>query len=802
MNPNELADLLHEHITISGDGNVVGKNNSVTIIKQAAGDYAIQIGVVKVDLSLNELRRIMAQPRLPQLPERADYFTDRETALEKLMADLQPGKVVTLCGPGGIGKTALAAEAVWKMPPKIFPDGVFFHSFYNQPEATLALEEIARGFGEDASQGTPATAAKRALAGRQALLFLDGAENADKLSDVLAVRGKCGVLITSRRRKDARTNRQDVSSLEQDDAVSLLQAWGGERAADESATSQICKLVGGLPLAVRLVGRYLDAGQEDAEDYLEWLSETPLDALDQGKRQLDSVLLLLNKSLEQVSPAAQQVLGVVGMLALAWFDREVVADALNMQKPKVGPLLGELVNYGLLVRPKKRYQVSHPLVHTYASERLTVNDDIAERLGAYYKILVEEKSQLGVWTELDSQRPHIMDVLDKLVELKRWEAAKKLARILSKEEGYLNIRGYWTQRITASKMGVKAAEALAHQRDQGVFLGQLGRAYFSLGQVDLAKNVYEEGQAIARKIGNRQDEAAHLSGLGTVYHTLGKIEQSIKFWEDAWVILREINNPQNESYILGNLGRAHFSIGQVPKAIDFHEQGLAISRQIGDRRGEANRLQHLGVCYCVKGQVEQGLDFFQQALVISGEIGERTREGTLRSNLGNTYRILGQMEEAIDYYEQALGIAREIGNRSSEGGNLGNLGITYRALGEVRRAIGHYQQALAIAREIGNRHLERNQLINLGNAHHQLGQAKQAIKFHQQALAISREMKDQRGEALVSWNLGEVYEESDPARAVELMSLLVAYEREIGHPDADAHAERVSQIQARLRSSE
>jgi hypothetical protein len=49
-----------------------------------------------------------------------------------------------------------------------------------------------------------------------------------------------------------------------------------------------------------------------------------------------------------------------------------------------------------------------------------------------------------------------------------------------------------------------------------------------------------------------------------------------------------------------------------------------------------------------------------------------------------------------------------------------------------------------------------------------------------------------------SWNLGLLYEESDPARAVALMAICIAYEREIGHPDADADAQRLAQIQARL----
>jgi hypothetical protein len=73
-----------------------------------------------------------------------------------------------------------------------------------------------------------------------------------------------------------------------------------------------------------------------------------------------------------------------------------------------------------------------------------------------------------------------------------------------------------------------------------------------------------------------------------------------------------------------------------------------------------------------------------------------------------------------------------------------------------------------------------------------------AIEHYQQALAISREIGDRRGEAFTCWNLGLLYEESEPARAVELMSICVAYEREIGHPHAEADAERVAEIAARI----
>jgi tetratricopeptide (TPR) repeat protein len=156
------------------------------------------------------------------------------------------------------------------------------------------------------------------------------------------------------------------------------------------------------------------------------------------------------------------------------------------------------------------------------------------------------------------------------------------------------------------------------------------------------------------------------------------------------------------------------------------------------------------------------------------------------------------VERAIEYHEAALAIAQEIGDRRGEGARLGSLGLAYHALGQVERAIEYYQDSLAIAQEIGNRLVEGNALGNLGNAHLALRQVERAIAYYQDALAIAQEIGDRRVEALLCWSLGVLYEESDPARAVELMSVRVAYEREIGHLDAEAHAEQVAQIQARL----
>ena len=170
-----------------------------------------------------------------------------------------------------MGKTALVSKVLWKLapgdtPPDLFPDGILFHSFYRQSEVTIALEQIALTFGED-PRPTPALAAQRALSRRHALLIFDGAEEADHLRYALEARAGNTVLITSRRRTDADDPRylRDLHPLPEAHAVAVVQAWGEEQATHEEIIRQICQLIGNLPLALRLAGRYLALHQEEAE---------------------------------------------------------------------------------------------------------------------------------------------------------------------------------------------------------------------------------------------------------------------------------------------------------------------------------------------------------------------------------------------------------------------------------------------------------------------------------------------------------------------------------------------------------
>lgn len=751
-----------------------------------------------IGVNINQPRPI----RIPLLrPPRIEHFIGREKEIAQLLQNLQPGSVVTLCGPGGMGKTALASQAVWTLapseqPPERFPDGILFHTFYNRPEVAILFEKIAATFGEDL-RPSPLDAAQRALASRRILLVLDGAEQADNLRSILEIHDLTCVLITTRSRGDAPALRIDLGPLPPKPSAELLKAWGGEYASVDKAVKEICALVGDLPLAICLAGSYLARTEDTAEQYLSWLKTTPLEALDHGERRGQSVRILLERSLREVSDLARRVIAVCGILAYSPALPQTIAAGLDQSLEELKPAINELLNYGLLHRLESRFQLSHPLIHSYAHQFIKPPEGELSRIVIYYlnsSAASGDKHKSLIYQE--AERPHIINVLMVLRERQYWKEIIPLSWLIY---DFLDLGGYYTECLMVLNVGLTAARSLEDRVREGGFLVDLGNVYSNLGQIGRAIQYHEQALAIARKFGDRRREEAALGNLGIAYSGLGKQEQAIEYHQQALSISREISDQPGEANHLGNLGNTYYILGKLDQAISFHEQALGISHAIDDRRGEGNWLGGLGNDYTFLGKLEQAINYYQQVLTISREIGDRRMEEKVLGDLGLAYYDLGQVEQAIKYHEKALPISREIGDRRGESEDLGNLGNAYLDLGQVEWAIEYLEQALAISREIGDRRGEGLGLGNLGLAYSHQGQLGLAIEYYQQALAIAVEVRDRRGEANHSWNLGLVYQKLDDLpSAIASMQACVDIEEELGVPEVEADAAKVAELRAKL----
>jgi len=275
--------------------------------------------------------------------------------------------------------------------------------------------------------------------------------------------------------------------------------------------------------------------------------------------------------------------------------------------------------------------------------------------------------------------------------------------------------------------------------------------------------------------------------------------ERIGWLQVALVSSRRLEDRRGEGNALGNMGIAYAHLGEFHRAIEAYEQHLVIAREIGDRLREGHTLGNMGLAYGAIGETSRAIELFEQDLAIAREIGDRRGEGAALGNMGLAYAALGEPQRAIELYEQQVAIAHKLGDWRGEGNALGNMGEAYADLGEFRRAIELYEQWLAIAREIGDRRGEGITLGNMGRAYAALGEPQRAIEFYEQDLAIARQIGDWEGVSRASWNLGLALEkQGDLVRAVQFIRVCVDYERDLGHPAAEAHASRVQEIRARL----
>jgi len=473
-----------------------------------------------------------------QRPPLAEHFTDREQERTWLLDTLKPGRIVTICGPGGMGKTALVSNVLWELapgdtPPEMSPDGILFHNYYRQPEVAIAMEQIARTFGEDPLP-TPFHAAQRALSRRHALLVFDGAEAADDLRHALEACAGNTVLITSRRRTDAVNPRYllDLHPLPEAHAMTVVQAWGEEQATDEPTIRQICQLVGRLPLALRLVGRYLALHQEEASAYPQWPQDNPLAALDQGQ--------------------SRRALVIVGLLAPTAFERDIIAQVLNLAPARARQTFNELLEYGLLLHHEQQYAVSHALIHTYAREILLAAYTRTRQRELASRIIQVLNERFAALEERDRRAqelllPHVQACP---VLLDQYGLAMREAAQLLKDAGYsLYEQGRYTEGepLYQRALAIREQQLGPLHSDTATSLNNLAELYRAQGKYEQAEPLYQRALAIyEQQVGPLHPHTAgSLNNLAGLYDRQGKYEQAESLYQRALAICEQVLGPEH-----------------------------------------------------------------------------------------------------------------------------------------------------------------------------------------------------------------------------------------------------------------
>jgi tetratricopeptide (TPR) repeat protein len=395
------------------------------------------------------------------------------------------------------------------------------------------------------------------------------------------------------------------------------------------------------------------------------------------------VEVLVGEAFSRLDPAAEKV-----MQALAVYARPVtpagVDYLLQPHLPGVNsvPIANRLVNMHFARREAGRYYL-HPVDRAYAFARIpedVESDRLAEdsppfthfallhRGAEYFK---QARKPRADWKTIEDLAPHLAE-FDLRYAGQDYDTAA--AVLLDIDFNYLLLWGHYRLLVEL------------HER-------------------------------LRAKLSDPQLKISSVGNLGSAYYRMGQLRKAIACYQQALENAREMKERQAEGALLGNLGSCYYALGQTTRAIDYHEQALVISRETGNRRGEGIGLGNLGICYADLGQNVRAIDYGEQALAIRREIGDRSGEATELSNLGARYDDLGQTARTMEYYEQALDIDREIGNRYGESGNLVNKGTTLVDQGKWDEAVELYNQAMQIADEIGNAQFQGDAREGLARAY-------------------------------------------------------------------------------------
>ncbi len=658
-----------------------------------------------------------AVPALHQLPAPPPDFTGRGQELTELLAAVErSGATISgLQGLGGVGKTALALKLAERLMPR-YPDAQFYRDLKGVTDKPLtsaeAMAHVIRAYHPTAKlpedEAELGGLYRSVLHNQKALLLMDNAKDAQQVEPMLPPPG-CLLLVTSRQHFAVPgLLPKNLDTLPPADASALLVRIAGRLKQEKNeVTARLVQLCGRLPLALRTVGSALAVRVDlDPMAYARKLADA------RERLKLTATEASLGLSYELLGAELQQRFCALAVFADTWAVTGAAA-VWKMEEEPAREALGQLLHYSVVEFGAGRYRL-HDLVRLFADARLGGTDRrvAQERHAAHYLTVAGAADDLY---------------------LQGGESLKNGLALFEVE--WRNIQGGQAWAAAQAEENELAAKLCSKYPDAGAYC--LSLRQHSREQV----RWLDAALGAARRLKDRNSEGMHLGNLGVAYFNLGDTRRAIQYHEQALAIHREIGDRRNEGTGLGHLGNAYLNLGETRRAIQYFEQQLEIERDIGDRLGEGNSLGSLGVAYAQLGETRRAIGYYEQQLQIVREIGDRLGEGTALGNLGSAYFELRETRRAVGYYEQQLQIVREIGDRRGEGNALGNLGNVYVLLGEPRRAIGYYEQQLQIVREIGDRRGEGNALWNMALALDKLSERGQAIVRAEAALNVLEEIE-------------------------------------------------------------
>ncbi|MCI0394563.1 MAG: protein kinase [Chloroflexi bacterium] len=668
------------------------------------------------------------------LPAQTTPFVGRTRELAELDRLLNDpgGRLVTILGPGGMGKTRLALQAAEEQLER-FDHGVYFVPLASLQAGAGLAPAVAEALDFAFSQeGGPAwQQLLDYLREKQLLLILDNfehlLESAGVVSELLQTAPHVKLLVTSRIRLNVQGEQlyqldglsfpQDSAQMRWETAEDGL-AYNAVELFVQSArrvrptfnladdnwpdVARICRLVEGVPLGVILAAGWVEvlSPAEVADEINQGLDFLATELQDVPERQR-SMRAVLDYSWNLLNEREQHLFSRLAVFR-GGFTREAAQAVTGVSLRE----LMALVNKSLLQRsPTGRYEV-HELLRQYAAEKLEQLSTAVtahDRHSAYFCELLKrlrpelrDGRQVAALAQLDLEAENcraawfwavLQQEVDRLIG-----AASSLSLFYEYHNRYED--GLAVSKTASSRLATPTS-AVAQALRGKVLVWQ---AFFNrrLGQGEAARECLAQAQPLldaAEAAGQevRWDRTFLLAELGRNLQAVDR-QRALHYFAESLSLAESIGDDWEIANSLIYLGRAAIDVGDYDQARQQLERSQSLFQGLGDPRGMARTLNGLGVIALIQGRIEEAERLLRQSFTLSQELGDKTAIASRLFNLGTAIILEGRFIEAHEMFEESIDIYRELGIREG-------LALSTACLVVVETHMGRYDEGSALGRK-------------------------------------------------------------------------------------------------------
>ncbi|HEY7782978.1 MAG TPA: NB-ARC domain-containing protein [Ktedonobacterales bacterium] len=720
------------------------------------------------------VRPVAAAP--PATPAHGLVGRDALLAVVKARLCSGPGVPrVALSGMPGVGKTAVAATIAHD--PDIaerFPDGVLWAGLGPTPNVMGLLAEWGEAVGlttAELARGdtmeSRARAIRGALAKQRTLLVVDDAWDAAHALAFLLDAPGCAYLMTTRSGSVAALVAAEgalaVHELNEYDGFALLRLLAPELESHASVDAHaLVRAVGGLPLALTLMGNYLrvetHTGQPrrirsalanlgHASDRLRLAGPT---APSQRPPSLPLGAPLSLRAAIAVSDMALDADVSKTLHALAIFPSKpntFAEDAALAVADCPPEALDSLCDVGLLESVAAGRYTLHQTIADYALPLLD-NHGPHVRFAVFMVEYVD--AHAGDYSALDDERENILAAL---ASAAGQGARDHLLRGAVALAPYLEARGLYAAADNVLALAEQAAAGGGEEKLLARIDLHRARVAELSGAHARADTLYGEATAAAERAGDRETLCDLLTHRGELAYNHGDFTAAEQLLADALKLAHALADRRRSGSILRNLGEVSDARGDFPAGEQRYVRALNFARMAGDLETMSACLQDLGATAAKRGQFEEAERALTEGLEYARALGHPQRTSALLANLGVVAVYRGHLPVAKTYLLQSLEMARSIANPVRQVNALQNLGFLARYERAYDRAQEYLSEAMTGARSLDHRWLIAETLIECGEL--ELARQRPAVanSVFAEALEVARDSSGHDMRELVAGGL-------------------------------------------------